>query len=717
MSAPARRRRPADAVLRCPALRGALRRPAAGRGLDGTDEHLEPVPLLVRDGVVRRGAPCREAVARSDRPPRRPDAGPRRTARRGAPPDPREPAGATRRGALRDVRGADRGAAPARRRPGRPRPDVHLPPLLPAVHRRGRELRYRAGARPVPVLRRLRARRPASGTSWRSRSGWRSSSSTRCSAGRSPSTRARPARPSPSCRSAPGTRSWTPTRRSRTLAPDVEALIVRGARTGPRPAGLLPGADRPLLRAGRRAAAGVAGVRRRAGGPGAARRVLRRSGSRSRPARAGGSAGGRMPELAFTVVDIAPEPYAAAPNLLARLRVEETTGERVHALALRCQVRIEPQRRRYDDTEERALLDLFGDRTRFAQTLKPFPWLHASTMVAGLHRGHRDRPAAAVHVRLRGRRGTTYLHALRDGEIPLLFLFSGTVFTRGATGFSVAQVPWDPEARYRMPVAVWRDLMEAHFPGTEWMRMRRDTVGGARPLPARPRPDQLGRRRHRAARRRDGPRCGERAMTPPLARLAADAVLYEGYLLYPYRATARRTRCAGSSACSARPARRRPASGRKPDLAVECLLRPGPARREVTVHLRFLQLQRRQAERADGDGGFTPGGRAARRRRRAGPAGTRRSRSSASWAVPLGAAAPRACALPVEVTAARTSRNSRRRRCRPGGWCAAVAAARRGGAGSAAADAARCCGCGSPSANTARPAAAADRGRRPAVAR
>jgi hypothetical protein len=84
-----------------------------------------------------------------------------------------------------------------------------------------------------------------------------------------------------------------------------------------------------------------------------------------------------MPELSFTVVDVVPEPYAASPILLARIRVEETTGERVHALALRAQIRIEPQRRRYDDTEERALLDLFGDRTRFGDTLRPFAWLHA----------------------------------------------------------------------------------------------------------------------------------------------------------------------------------------------------------------------------------------------------------------------------------------------------------------------------------------------------
>ena len=181
------------------------------------------------------------------------------------------------------------------------------------------------------------------------------------------------------------------------------------------------------------------------------------------------------PELSFRVVDVAPEPYAVVPNLLARLRVEESTGEPVHALALRAQIRIEPQRRRYDDTEERALLDLFGDRTRFAQTLKPFAWLHASTVAQGFTGVTEfDLPIPCTYDFEVS--GTTYLHALRDGEIPLIFLFSGTVFTRGTTGFSVAQVPWDSEDRFRLPVAVWRNLMEANFPATEWVRMRRDTV-------------------------------------------------------------------------------------------------------------------------------------------------------------------------------------------------------------------------------------------------
>ena len=183
-----------------------------------------------------------------------------------------------------------------------------------------------------------------------------------------------------------------------------------------------------------------------------------------------------MPELSFTVVDIAPEPYAVVPNLLARLRVEETTGEHVHALALRVQVRIEPQRRRYDDRRGHARCSTCSATGR------------------GSRRPSSRSPGCTPRPSRRGSpggceidlvlpctydfdvSGTTYLHALRDGEVPLLFLFSGTVFCRGTTGFSVTQVPWDLEARYRMPTAVWRDLMEAHFPGTEWVRMRRDTV-------------------------------------------------------------------------------------------------------------------------------------------------------------------------------------------------------------------------------------------------
>ena len=72
-------------------------------------------------------------------------------------------------------------------------------------------------------------------------------------------------------------------------------------------------------------------------------------------------------------------PRTCLPACASRRR----SGAPVHAVALRCQVRIEPQRRRYDDAEEAGLLDLFGPRPRWGDTLKPFLWMHASTMVPG----------------------------------------------------------------------------------------------------------------------------------------------------------------------------------------------------------------------------------------------------------------------------------------------------------------------------------------------
>src|SRR6185312_5865193 len=104
----------------------------------------------------------------------------------------------------------------------------------------------------------------------------------------------------------------------------------------------------------------VARLRRRLRSACAYRRVLRRH-------RAQGGAN-RVSDLAFTVLDIGPEPYAAAPNLLARLRITESTGEPVHTIALRCQVQIDPRRRAYSGQEKTDLADLFGAPSRWGET-------------------------------------------------------------------------------------------------------------------------------------------------------------------------------------------------------------------------------------------------------------------------------------------------------------------------------------------------------------
>jgi hypothetical protein len=182
-----------------------------------------------------------------------------------------------------------------------------------------------------------------------------------------------------------------------------------------------------------------------------------------------------MSDYRFSVLDIVAEPYAVAPQLTARLRVEETSGQRIHAIALRCQVRIEPQRRRYDEGEGDALRGLFGERERWADTLKPFLWMQCNTTVQGFT-GATEADLALPCTYDLEVIGTRYLHALDAGDVPLTLLFSGTVFTRGETGFAVEQVPWTCEAKHSLPVAVWRQMIESYFPNTGWVRLDTDTL-------------------------------------------------------------------------------------------------------------------------------------------------------------------------------------------------------------------------------------------------
>ncbi len=177
----------------------------------------------------------------------------------------------------------------------------------------------------------------------------------------------------------------------------------------------------------------------------------------------------------FDCVNAEPERYGAAPTLLFKLRISETSGESIHAIALRCQIRIQPHLRRYSPEEEEGMLDLFGDRGRWGDTLKPLQFANVSLMVPGF-RGSTEIDVPVPCTYDFEVSAAKYFHSLTDGEIPLLLLFSGTVFEKGETGFSVSQVPWHKEASYRLPVAAWRQVMDLYFPESAWIRMRRDTL-------------------------------------------------------------------------------------------------------------------------------------------------------------------------------------------------------------------------------------------------
>ncbi|MET0318351.1 MAG: DUF6084 family protein [Rhodococcus fascians] len=182
-----------------------------------------------------------------------------------------------------------------------------------------------------------------------------------------------------------------------------------------------------------------------------------------------------MSDLTFTVTDVTAEQFSVTPRLVARVGIATDDDERVQAIALRCQIRIEPMRRPYTDEEAEGLVDLFGPRERWMNTQRTFLWQHSTAMVQGFS------GATEISLPLECTydfevAASKYLHALRGGAVPLLFLFSGTVFVPGERGFSVRQVSWECEAQYAMPVTVWNDLTRQHYPNAGWVRLGHDTV-------------------------------------------------------------------------------------------------------------------------------------------------------------------------------------------------------------------------------------------------
>lgn len=180
-------------------------------------------------------------------------------------------------------------------------------------------------------------------------------------------------------------------------------------------------------------------------------------------------------DVTFQVLDVTPERYAVTPILAAEIGITAVGDAPIQAIALRCQVRIDPQRRPYTDEEEAGLLDLFGPRERWAATQHSFLWLHAAAMVPGF--------VGTTQVTLTlpctydvEVTGSKYFHALRDGQIPLQFLFSGTIFDAGQQALRVRQVSWECEDSFEMPVGVWRDLIGQHYPDAGWVRLSHETI-------------------------------------------------------------------------------------------------------------------------------------------------------------------------------------------------------------------------------------------------
>jgi hypothetical protein len=177
-----------------------------------------------------------------------------------------------------------------------------------------------------------------------------------------------------------------------------------------------------------------------------------------------------MVDLDFAVLGAEIEPYAASPLLLFDLQIANRTPSlRIANITLNCQIRIEPVRRRYEPDEQERLSELFGEPARWSHTLRGFLWTHVTAGVPGFD------PDCVFKLPVPcsfdfNIAATKYFHGLQDGEMPLLFLFSGAVFYHDPDDqLQIAQISWSKESPFRLPVQTWRGLMESHYPNSTWL--------------------------------------------------------------------------------------------------------------------------------------------------------------------------------------------------------------------------------------------------------
>jgi hypothetical protein len=182
-----------------------------------------------------------------------------------------------------------------------------------------------------------------------------------------------------------------------------------------------------------------------------------------------------MPDLDFRVEGVAPVPFAAGPLLAFRLRVTNGNREEViHSIALRAQIQIEVTRRHYTAEEQACLSDLFGEPGRWGQTLKTMQW----TQVAANVPPFQGETTIEMQVPCTfdfNVATTKYFHGLNEGDLPLNFLFSGTVFFRDEQeNLQVAPISWEKEAKCRLPLKIWKQMIDEYYPNTAWLCLRRD---------------------------------------------------------------------------------------------------------------------------------------------------------------------------------------------------------------------------------------------------
>jgi hypothetical protein len=182
-----------------------------------------------------------------------------------------------------------------------------------------------------------------------------------------------------------------------------------------------------------------------------------------------------MPDLSFQITGVEPAMYGAAPLLHFAMEITNAPADQpIQSVMVQAQIQFSSNRRSYTPEEQERLADLFGDPDRWGQTLRTRLWTHTTVIVPGFT-GSTTLPLPVPCTYDMNVSATKYFYALEEGDVPLLFLFSGTVFYTMEDGrIQAAPISWNAEAEFRMPVETWKDMMEQHYPDSAYLYLDRD---------------------------------------------------------------------------------------------------------------------------------------------------------------------------------------------------------------------------------------------------
>jgi hypothetical protein len=188
----------------------------------------------------------------------------------------------------------------------------------------------------------------------------------------------------------------------------------------------------------------------------------------------GDAAAQASPDLGFSVALAEPVPFAAVPTLMFRVAITRNGGGPVQSVNLTTGIRIAAPRRRYDTVPTSAMAELFGAPEQWGTTLRPLAWTQTTTVVPPFD----DSTSIDLAVPCSTDAElaiTKYFHAVREGDVPLDFLFSGTIFHTGPDGgLRTAQISWAKDATYQLSAQLWHGLIDRYYGGSTWLRLSKD---------------------------------------------------------------------------------------------------------------------------------------------------------------------------------------------------------------------------------------------------